>query len=72
MPELERQGADVVDVIERVKAKLKQIAEAVQVRAVEWTPYVQLGEWRLVSAARRNVTGFIPAGPTVFWNVEKK
>ena len=36
------------------------------------TPYVHLGEWRLVSAARRNVTGFITAGPTVFWNVEKK
>ena len=53
-------------------AKLKQIAEAAQVRAVEWTPYVHLGEWRLVSAARKNVTGFISAGPTVFWNVEKK
>ena len=36
------------------------------------TPYVHLGEWRLVSAARKNVTGFISAGPTVFWNVEKK
>jgi len=27
---------------------------------------------RLISAARKNVTGFISAGPTVFWNVEKK
>jgi hypothetical protein len=24
------------------------------------------------SAARKNVSGFISAGPTVFWNVEKK
>jgi peptide/nickel transport system substrate-binding protein len=53
-------------------AKLKEIAEAVQLRAFEWTPYVFLGEWRLISAARKNVTGFISAGPTVFWNVEKK
>jgi len=53
-------------------ARLKDNAVAAQLRAVEWTPYVHLGEWRLVSAARRNVTGFISAGPTVFWNVEKK
>ena len=37
-------------------AKLKEIAEAAQLRAFEWTPYVHLGEWRLVSAARKNVT----------------
>jgi peptide/nickel transport system substrate-binding protein len=53
-------------------AKLREIAEVAQVRATEWTPYVNLGEWRLVSAARRNVSGFISAGPSVFWNVEKK
>ena len=53
-------------------AKLKEIAEAAQVRATEWTPYVHLGEWRLVSATRKNISGFISAGPTVFWNVEKK
>jgi len=26
--------------------------------------------WR--ACARKNVTGFISAGPTIFWNVEKK
>ena len=52
--------------------RLKEIAEAAQLRAFEWTPYVHLGEWRLISAARKNVTGFISAGPTIFWNVEKK
>ena len=41
-------------------------------RAIEWTTFVHLGEWRPVSAARKNVTGFITAGPTVFWNVDKK
>ena len=53
-------------------ARLKEIADAAQIRATEWTPYIPLGEWRLVSAARRNVSGFISAGPTVFWNVEKR
>jgi hypothetical protein len=41
-------------------------------RRSEWMPFIPLGEWRLVSAARKNVTGFISAGPTMFWNVEKK
>ena len=53
-------------------AKQKGIAEAVQVRAIEWTTYVHLGQWVLVSAARKNISGFIAAGPTVFWNVEKR
>jgi len=51
---------------------LKAIAESVQLRAIEMTTHVNLGEWRLVSAARKNLSGFIAAGPTVFWNVEKK
>jgi peptide/nickel transport system substrate-binding protein len=52
--------------------KLKAIAAAVQMRATESTPYVPLGEWYLPSAARTDVTGFVAAGPTVFWNVEKR
>ena len=52
--------------------KLKDLAEALQVRATEWTPYINLGQWVLVSAARKNITGLIAAGPTVFWNVEKR
>jgi peptide/nickel transport system substrate-binding protein len=51
--------------------RLKAIAEAVQVRATEVTPYVPLGEWYLPSAARKDITGFMAAGPTVFWNVER-
>jgi peptide/nickel transport system substrate-binding protein len=53
-------------------AARKAIAETIQLRAVEMTTHVHLGEWRLVSAARKTVSGFIAAGPTVFWNVEKK
>ena len=52
--------------------KLKDLAEALQVRATEWTPYINLGQWVLVSAVRKNIRGFLAAGPTVFWNVEKR
>ena len=45
--------------------KLKEIAEAMQVRATEWKPYIHLGQWLLLSGAPKNTTGFIAAGPTV-------
>jgi hypothetical protein len=31
-----------------------------------------LQECLLVSVTRRNVSGFISAGPTIFWDIEKK
>jgi hypothetical protein len=34
------------------------------VGATEWTPYIHLGKWRLVSAACRNASGFISVRPT--------
>jgi peptide/nickel transport system substrate-binding protein len=49
----------------------KKIDEAIQVRATKWTPYKHLGQW-VLSAARTNVTGFIAAGPKIYWNVEQK
>ena len=52
-------------------AKQKAIAEAVQVRATEWTPYVHLGEWHLAAAARKNIAGLLAPGVPVFWNAEK-
>ncbi|TMJ26087.1 MAG: ABC transporter substrate-binding protein [Alphaproteobacteria bacterium] len=53
-------------------AKQKTLADAIQVRSIEITSHINLGQFLIVSAARKNVTGFIAAGPTVFWNVEKK
>jgi ABC-type transport system substrate-binding protein len=55
---------------ETEQVKLEEVAEAMQVRATEWAPYIHLGQWVLLSAARKNTTGFIVAGPTVFWTVE--
>jgi hypothetical protein len=36
------------------------------------TTHINLGQFLIVSAARKSVTGFMAADPTVFWNVEKK
>jgi len=44
-------------------ARLKEIAEAAQGPGHRVDALRPLGEWRLVSAARRNVSGFISAGP---------
>lgn len=50
----------------------RALAARIQLRAIEVTPYIHLGQLTLVSAARREVTGFLNAGPTVFWNVQVK
>ena len=52
-------------------ANQKAIADAVQMRAREWTTHIHLGEWRLAAAARKNIAGLLAPGLPVFWNVEK-
>jgi hypothetical protein len=47
------------------------LADAMQVRSIQITTHVNVGQFVILSAARKNVVGFIAAGPTVFWNVEK-
>jgi peptide/nickel transport system substrate-binding protein len=51
----------------------KAIAERLQVRAMEVGTHVPLGEFRMMTAARKNVTGF-PTGYNfnLYWNVEKQ
>ncbi|MBA7482924.1 Glutathione-binding protein GsiB [subsurface metagenome] len=51
-------------------AKQKAIAEAVQVRAIEMTPEIPVGEYLAPVALRKNVKGFLIAPAPVFWNVE--
>src|SRR5215470_1840173 len=51
-------------------AKQKQIAEAVQVRAIQVTTHVILGLWFFAVAVRKNVVGMPIAPVPVFWNVE--
>jgi peptide/nickel transport system substrate-binding protein len=53
-------------------AKQKALADSIQVRSIEITTHINLGQFLIVSAGRKNVTGLLAAGPTVFWNVEKR
>jgi peptide/nickel transport system substrate-binding protein len=53
-------------------AKLKAIAEAVQVRETQYPTHVWLGQWYQPAAVRKNVSGMMVAPVTVFWNIEKK
>ncbi|HEU5322793.1 MAG TPA: ABC transporter substrate-binding protein [Methylomirabilota bacterium] len=52
-------------------ARLKAIAEAVQVRLTQYPTHVHLGQWYQPIAARKNVDGILTAPVPVFWNVAK-
>src|SRR5262247_759691 len=52
-------------------AKLKPIAEAVQVRETQYPTHVWLGQWYQPVAARKNVAGIIASPATIFWGIEK-
>jgi len=53
-------------------ARLKSIAEAVQVRVTQYPTHIHIGQWYGAAAVRKNVDGMIEAPVTVFWNVDKK
>jgi peptide/nickel transport system substrate-binding protein len=49
----------------------RAIARKIQERALETVPYVPVGQFWLVRAHQSNLTGLIPAGLPVYWNVGK-
>jgi len=53
-------------------AKQKAIAEAVQVRNIQVTTHLFLGQYYIPNAVRKNVEGILTAPVPVLWNVEKK
>ena len=54
-------------------AKQKQIAEQVQLRAIEMGTHVWVGQWYKPLAYRKDrVSGWIEAPPPLFWNVTKR
>jgi peptide/nickel transport system substrate-binding protein len=53
-------------------AKSKQLAAAVQNRALETAQYGWIGQWYGPGATRANVTGWLKAPVPVMWNIEKK
>ena len=48
----------------------KKIADAVQLRAIDQTQYIPLGQWTAPFATRTNVTGFLTSPVVTFWNVK--
>ena len=50
----------------------KKAADAVQMRAFEFVPYVPTAQFILPTAYRTNLSGVIIAPITLMWNVEKK
>ena len=53
-------------------AKQKAIAEAVQLRAVEYPTHLHLGQYVQPQAFRKNVSGLLTAGSLALWNIEVK
>ena len=58
--------------LETDPAKQKAVAEKVQLRIIERTPLLHLGQWFNTAPVRTSVSGILPAGIPVFWNMEKK
>jgi peptide/nickel transport system substrate-binding protein len=57
--------------LETDPAKQKALAEAVQVRAVEYPVYIPLGQWYQPMVARKNIGGLLTAPVPAFWNMTK-
>lgn len=52
-------------------AEKKKLAEQLQLRAIETASHVHLGQYNNPAAVRDNVSGIVPAGAQVYWNVKK-
>lgn len=66
--------------IEDLKAKFaqastdadkKKLAEALQLRAIETASHVHLGQYNNPAALRTNISGLVPGGAQVYWNIKK-
>ena len=49
----------------------KKLAAAIQERAFEVVPYLPTGQWRPMTAYRKNLKGLLEAPAYLMWNVEK-
>ncbi|SHH19653.1 ABC transporter substrate-binding protein [Pollutimonas bauzanensis] len=52
-------------------AKQKEIAEALQLRAIENPLYIPLGQWYQPMVARKSLTGLLSTPVPIFWNIAK-
>jgi peptide/nickel transport system substrate-binding protein len=49
----------------------RKIAATIQQRAFEIVPFIPTGQWKPVTAYRKNISGVINAPALMMWNVEK-
>lgn len=68
-PELERIKREFARAT--TDADKKQWAERAQLRAFETASHVPLGQYIVPPAVRKGVTGVVPAGAQVYWNIRK-
>jgi peptide/nickel transport system substrate-binding protein len=52
-------------------AEKKKLAEALQLRAFETVTHVPLGQFNNPAALRANISGLVPGGAQVYWNIKK-
>ena len=67
--------------IEELKAKFaqagtdadkKKLAEQLQLRAFETATHAPLGQYNNPAAVRSNISGIVPGGAQVYWNIKKQ
>ena len=52
-------------------AEKKKLAERAQLRAFETVTHVPVGQYSQPAAVRQGITGLVPAGAQVYWNIRK-
>ncbi len=68
-PELEKIKMDFVRA--RDGAERRRLADAAQLRAIDQVTHVNLGQFNMPAAVRDSVSGLVPGGAQVYWNVRK-
>ena len=63
---------DIVVIREPDEAKRREILEQVHARAYEVLPYINAGQYRVLTAHRANIEGLRPTIIPVFWGVTKR
>lgn len=53
-------------------ADKKKLAEAAQLQAFQTVTHVPVGQYNQPAAVRKGVTGLVPAGAQVYWNIRKQ
>ncbi|CAN7178641.1 MULTISPECIES: ABC transporter substrate-binding protein [unclassified Variovorax] len=54
------------------EADKKKLAEQAQLRAFETVTHVPVGQYSQPAAVRKGVSGLVPAGAQVYWNIKKQ